>query len=127
MGFKPHLFNNRPGARKTIIDDVNGDGLPDVIALMTQSKENVFVYPNLGNGKFKEENWLLFDPVFGSSDFDWVDIDRDGYKEIVLVNGDNADLSPILKPYHGLRIFKNNGLNHFDEVFFYSMQGQVLW
>jgi hypothetical protein len=122
-GFEPHLLNNRPGARKTVIDDVNGDGLPDVIALMTQAKEGVFVYLNLGNGEFKEENWLLFDPVFGSSDFDWVDIDGDGYKEIVLVNGDNADFSPILKPYHGLRIFKNNGLNQFDEVFFYPMHG----
>lgn len=122
-GFQPHLLNNRPGARKTIIDDVNGDGLPDVIALMTQAKEGVFVYFNLGNGEFREENWLAFDPVFGSSDFDWVDIDGDGYKEIVLVNGDNADFSPILKPYHGLRIFKNDDSNQFEEVFFYPMHG----
>ncbi|WP_304518010.1 FG-GAP repeat domain-containing protein [Cecembia rubra] len=122
-GFEPRLLNERPGARKTIVDDVNGDGLPDVIVLMTQAKEGVFVYFNLGNGEFREENWLAFDPVFGSSDFDWVDIDGDGYKEIVLVNGDNADFSPILKPYHGLRIFKNDGSNQFEEVFFYPMHG----
>lgn len=122
-GYKEHILNNRPGARKTFLDDVNGDGLLDIIALMTQAKEGIFVYLNQGNGKFKENSWLSFHPVFGSSDFEWIDFDGDGYKDIALVNGDNADLSPILKPYHGVRIFKNNGKNQFEEAYFHPMYG----
>lgn len=122
-GYEEHVLNNRPGARKTFLDDVNGDGLLDVVVLMTQAKEGVFAYLNQGNGNFKENAWLSFHPVFGSSDFEWIDIDGDGYKDIVLVNGDNADLSPILKPYHGVRIFKNNGKNQFEEAYFYPMYG----
>ena len=121
--YKEHVLNATPGARKTIVEDVNGDGLPDVIAMMTQAKEGIYVYINQGNSKFKEEKWLEFDSVFGSSDFDWVDMDGDGFKDLVIVNGDNADLSPILKPYHGLRIFSNDGKNGFKESYFYPMHG----
>jgi hypothetical protein len=122
-GYHVNLFNNRPGARKSIVYDINKDGLPDVIVLMTQAKEGIYAYINLGNGRFREESWLSFHPVFGSSDFDFVDMDGDGHLDIILVNGDNADLSPILKPYHGLRIFLNDGNYHFRESFFYPMHG----
>ena len=118
-----HILNSNPGARKTVVDDVNGDGLPDVIAMMTQAKEGIYTYINQGKGKFKEEVWLQFPSVYGSSDFDWVDITGDGFKDLVIVNGDNADLSPILKPYHGLRIFSNDGKNGFAEAYFYPMYG----
>lgn len=122
-GFKSRLINNRPGARKSIVHDINKDGLQDLIVLMTQAKEGVYAYINEGNGKFKEENWLSFHPLFGSSDFEYEDMDGDGNKDIVLVNGDNADLSPILKPYHGLRIFLNDGENNYKEEYFYPMYG----
>ncbi|WP_373522833.1 FG-GAP repeat domain-containing protein [Aquiflexum sp.] len=123
LGYQSQLINNRPGARKSIIYDINKDGLPDLIVLMTQAREGVYVYINLGNGSFKEENWLSFHPVFGSSDFDFIDMDGDGHRDIVLVNGDNADISPILKPYHGLRIFLNDGDHNFRESYFYPMHG----
>ena len=122
-GFQSKLINNRPGARKSIVYDINNDGLPDLIVLMTQAKEGIYAYINLGKGRFREENWLSFHSVFGSSDFDFVDMDGDGYRDIILVNGDNADFSPILKPYHGLRIFLNDGDNNFKESFFYPMHG----
>lgn len=122
-GYQANLLNNRPGARKSFVYDINKDGLPDMIVLMTQAKEGIYAFINLGNGRFREEVWLSFHPVFGSSDFELVDMDGDGHLDIVLVNGDNADLSPILKPYHGLRIFLNDGNYHFSESFFYPMYG----
>jgi hypothetical protein len=122
-GYNEHILNPNPGARKTIVEDVNGDGLPDVIAMMTQAKEGIYTYINQGDGNFKQEIWLEFDSVFGSSDFDWEDMDGDGFKDLVVVNGDNADLSPILKPYHGLRIFSNDSKNNFRESYFYPMHG----
>lgn len=118
-----HILNSFPGARKTVVEDINGDGLPDIIALMTQAKEGIYTYINLGEGNFKQEIWLQFDSVFGSSDFGFEDMDGDGFKDLVIVNGDNADLSPILKPYHGIRIFTNDGNNAFLESYFYPMHG----
>jgi hypothetical protein len=122
-GYEEHILNSLPGARKTVVEDVNGDGLPDIIAMMTQAKEGIYTYINQGDGNFKQEIWLQFESVFGSSDFDWVDMDGDGFKDLVIVNGDNADISPILKPYHGLRIFSNDGKNAFRESYFYPMHG----
>lgn len=113
----------QPGARKTIVADLNQDGLPDIVALMTQSREGVYAYLNQGNGDFKQEVWLNFHPVFGGSDFEMADMNADGYLDIVLVNGDNADYSPILKPYQGLRIFLNDDKNRFEEQMFYPMSG----
>ena len=42
---------------------------------------------------------------------------------IVYVNGDNADYSMILKPYHGVRIFLNDGKNRFQEKWFFPLHG----
>lgn len=120
-GYTQHVLNMQPGARKTIVADLNQDGLPDIAALMTQSREGVYAYINQGNGDFKQEVWLNFHPVFGGSDFEMADMNADGYLDIVLVNGDNADYSPILKPYQGLRIFLNDGKNSFEEQMFYPM------
>jgi hypothetical protein len=117
------ILNTRPGTRKTVVADVNQDGLLDIVALMTQAEEGVYAYINKGNGKFLEEAWLRFDPLFGGSDFEFTDINGDGFPDLVIVNGDNADLSPILKPYHGLRIFQNNGNNSFEESYFFPFHG----
>ncbi len=117
------ILNTRPGARRTIVSDVNRDGLPDIVALMTQAEEGVYAYINQGNGKFLEEVWLRFNPLFGGSDFALADMNADGFDDLVIVNGDNADLSPILKPYHGVRIFQNNGKNSFNESYFYPFHG----
>jgi len=61
--------------------------------------------------------------LFGSSDFQMVDFDFDGDPDIVLANGDNSDQSQILKPYHGIRLYTNDGDFQFREAFFYPMYG----
>ena len=121
--YQEHKLNALPGARRTVVRDVNGDGLQDVVAMMTQAREGIYAYINQGGGKFLEEKWLTFHPVFGSSDFEWIDMNGDGFADLVVVNGDNADLSPIEKPYHGVRVFLNDGLMHFSEEYFFPMNG----
>ena len=66
---------------------------------------------------------LRFSPVYGTSWFEMIDYDGDGDDDIVTVNGDNADESYVLKPYHGLRIYLNDGNNHFEEKYFYPFYG----
>jgi hypothetical protein len=40
-----------------------------------------------------------------------------------MTNGDNWDLSPIRKNYHGVRIFTNDGKNHFNQTYFFPIYG----
>ncbi len=112
-----------PGARMTHIRDLNHDGLPDILVLMCQAWERVSVFYNRGQGRFEEQVLLEFPPVYGSSSMDVADMNADGHLDIIYTNGDNADYSFSRKRYHGLRIFLNDGQNHFTEQYFYPVHG----
>ena len=121
--FEELILKKDPGARRTVAVDFDQDGDLDILALMTQAREAVVLFENQGIGKFRERNLLAFQPAFGSSDFRYEDMTGDGHPDLVLVNGDNADLSQILKNFHGVRIFKNDGAGEFEELWFYPMHG----
>ncbi|TAE54813.1 MAG: VCBS repeat-containing protein [Bacteroidetes bacterium] len=121
--YKEHVIEERPGARIAYIADLNHDQLPDILTLWAQGKEEVVFYANKGNGQFAKENWLEFPSVYGSAYLEIADMNGDGFFDLVYTNGDNADYSQILKPYHGIRIFQNDGQNHFTEAHFYPMYG----
>jgi hypothetical protein len=118
-----HLISPLPGARRTIIKDMNNDGKPDIVALFCQARERVSIFYNQGNGDFDEDVVLQFPSVYGSSYVDIVDMNGDGHMDILYTNGDNADYSMVLKNYHGLRIFTNDGKNQFKETYFYPING----
>jgi hypothetical protein len=121
--FKKHTMSSLPGSRNVIIRDHNSDGLPDLLALFTQGDEQIILYTNIGNFGFKVTTLLKFPPVYGSSYFDIADFNKDGAVDILYTNGDPADYFNILKPYHGVRIFLNDGKNQFSESWFYPMHG----
>jgi FG-GAP-like repeat len=121
--YKKHLLRALPGAIGSEVYDFNKDGKPDIAALMAQGDEGVFFYYNEGNGKFREERVLQFPPSYGSNFFELIDLNKDGYIDILTNNGDNGDYSVILKAYHGIRIFINNGRNQFFEKLFLPVYG----
>ena len=121
--YKAHLVHSFPGTRKTVIRDFNGDGLADILALITQGDEHIALFTNRGDFRFSYQVLLKFPPVYGCSYFELCDFNKDGSPDILLTNGDNADYSTILKPYHGIRIFLNDGKNEFTEALFYPMHG----
>ncbi len=112
-----------PGARMTRIVDLNHDGLPDIVAPMCQAWERISVFYNRGGGQFAEQMLLEFPPVYGSSSLEVADMNADGHPDLVYTNGDNADYSYSQKRYHRLRIFLNDGQNHFAEQYFYPIHG----
>jgi hypothetical protein len=118
-----HTMSALPGARRTVVRDFNNDGLDDVLVLFTQGDEQISLYTNAGNFRFRVTTLLKFAPVYGSSYFDIVDFNKDGHWDIIYSNGDNADYSKILKPYHGVRIFLNDGENRFKESWFQNLYG----
>ncbi|NJO25168.1 MAG: VCBS repeat-containing protein [Bacteroidia bacterium] len=121
--YQKHILRALPGAVRSELYDFNHDEKPDIIALMAQGDEGVFIYYNEGNGKFREERVLRFPPVYGSNYFQLFDYNYDGFPDILITNGDNADYSVSLKPYHGIRVFLNDEENHFSETFFLPVFG----
>ncbi len=118
-----YTLNNLPGTRMAIVQDMNLDSIPDLVVLRAQAQEGVDIYYNEGNGKFTKETILEFSPVHGLSYIELADFNQDGHPDLLITNGDNWDYSPVDKPYHGIRIYLNDGKGRFNESMFYPMQG----
>ena len=121
--YVPHLLNGRAGALQAVVDDVDHDGRPDLIALTAQGDEGICLYQNQGEGRFRRVTLLRFPPAWGSTGFAWIDFDGDGAPDILYTAGDNGDYPPVLKPYHGVRLFRNLGNLQFEEAFFLPQHG----
>ena len=124
-GFTREILDPGPGATRFEIHDMTGDGAPDIVALFAQANERIVLYVNDGHGRFTAGPRVLtrFPPVYGSMFFSMHDFNGDGALDILYVNGDNFDYSRVLKPYHGVRIFENDGKNNFRERFFFPVYG----
>lgn len=122
-GYVRHTIRAVPGVLKAYVDDYNHDGLPDIWALFAQGDESIFLFTNKGSGNFDAKQVQRFPPSYGSSYFELDDFNNDGFKDIVYTCGDNADYSPVLKPYHGVYIFLNDGKNNFTQKYFYPING----
>lgn len=121
--FEEHVLRAVPGAIQAHIQDYNKDGKPDLWVEFAQGDEGIFLFTNKGNGKFEEERVLRFPPCYGSTYFELDDFNKDGHPDILYTCGDNGDYSTVLKPYHGVYIFLNDGQNHFTQKYFFPMNG----
>ena len=121
--YRRHELLDRAGAIRSELRDMNGDGKIDIVLLTSQGREGLYIYHNEGGGKFSLETVLEQHPAFGYADFQFVDWDKDGDVDLLTANGDNGDFPTPHKPYHGLRLYLNNGTNRFKEVYFFPMEG----
>lgn len=117
------VLHNEPGAIRTHVLDMNKDGLQDIVALFAQGNEGIDIYYNKGDGTFLRDRVLQFSPSMGSSFIDVIDYNKDGFMDLVLAAGDNADYKPVMKPWHGIYVFTNDGDNNFKESLFLHLNG----
>jgi hypothetical protein len=118
-----HPLKIQAGARNVVIRDFTGEGLPDLMVLTAQAREGVTLFINKGKGEFIEKPLLQFDSVFGSNYMEIADMNKDGYVDIIVSNGDNADYSFSKKAFHGIHIYLNDGRNNFKETYFFPAYG----
>jgi hypothetical protein len=122
-GYEEHVLLDRSGAIRADVRDFNGDGRPDIIVMMAQAREGIYLFLNQGRNEFKMETLLEFPPSWGLAGFELVDFNKDGKVDLLVANGDNGDFALPLKSYHGVRLYLNDGGNHFHEACFYPMHG----
>lgn len=121
--FKKSVISAVPGSENVITGDFNHDGYTDLMCLFAQADEGIWMFLNDKKGGFETQNIMRFPPIYGSSSFQLVDFNHDGKPDIVYTCGDNSDLSPVLKPYHGVYIFINQGNWRFKQEYFYHIDG----
>src|SRR5262249_28065315 len=86
--FEQHVLLRLSGPINALIADVNHDGAPDIVALVSQEWEEVWVFANDGRGHFTAKMvWGSTNPDFGSSWISLADLDRDGDVDILYSNG----------------------------------------
>ncbi len=112
-----------PGTIKVEVADLNGDDHLDVIVLASQAQEGIYAFYGDGELGFERDELVRLGPESGSSWFELFDYEGDGDLDLVLANGDNADYSIFPKPYHGMRLYLNDGSNAYTEALFYPIYG----
>lgn len=109
--FADYVVDKRHGAIHVPIADLNGDGKPDFVALISQEHETIVAFLNDGKGHFDEKHTLFkaAHPGYGSSGIQLVDLNGDGKLDVLYTNGDVLDRPYLLKPYHSIQWLENKG------------------
>ncbi len=108
--FVSRQIDPRHGTIHVPVIDLNGDGKPDFIALISQEHETVVAFLNEGDGKFKAKTlYTAPHPAWGSSGIQLVDMNDDGKVDVLYTNGDILDEPYLWKPYHGIQWLENKG------------------
>lgn len=109
--FKTHILQSLSGPIHTIPVDVDNDGDLDIVSLVSQEWEELWVFENKGAGQFKSHLiWGSTNDDFGCSGMRLADLDRDGDVDILFTNGDAFDYTPPRpRPWHGVQWLENTG------------------
>ncbi len=124
--YTEQVLLDRPGTVAVKVGDFDDDGRPDIVVLMAQAKEGISLFLNRGQGQFEEKIVVQKHPAWGFTHLELVDFNQDGKLDLLVTNGDNGDnitFPNCAKPYHGVRLYLNEGKGEFREAWFYPMHG----
>lgn len=112
--FHSTIVDPRHGSIHVPVTDLNGDGLPDFVALISQEYESIEGFINQGGGKFVPTILnKVEDPSYASTGIEMVDLDGDQDLDVLYTNGDGFD-APYMKPYHAVQWLENTGKTPYD-------------
>jgi hypothetical protein len=123
--FEPHVLQRLSGAINAIPADINGDSLPDIVALVSQEWEEIWAFVNDGRRGFTPRMlWGSTNPDFGSSWMSMADLDRDGDADLLYANGDAFEYAPPnSRPWQGIQWLENRGNLRFELHRLIDLQG----
>lgn len=106
--------------------DLDENGTGELAVLVSQEAEKLLLFPDaeesIGDPRLVHQGH----PGYGFNGLTLADVDGDGRTDLVTTNGDNYDLeSGPLKPYHGVRIFLNQGDLSFSDPIFLPLHGAI--
>lgn len=105
----------RQGPIHVPVVDLDQDGRPDFVDLISQHHETVVGFLNQGKDTFAPKTLFTAPhPGWGTSGIELTDLDKDGDMDVLLTNGDMFD-EFLLKPYHGIAWLENRGSFPFTE------------
>jgi hypothetical protein len=108
--FSIERIDSRKGAIHLPVCDLNRDGRPDFVTLISQDQEVVVAFINQGKGRFEQKQ--IFQgahPALGSSGIELSDLDSDGDLDVIYTAGDNFDPHPLLRRDQGVYWLENRG------------------
>jgi len=120
--YTKRIIHPMSGAIKVELANMDADEENEIVVLFAQEHEQIMIW-DYENNSFTGKKVIQFQPAFGSVDFELTDLNDDGLKDIIIGNGDNADLSLVLKNFHGVRILLNKGDKEFSEDCFLPIHG----
>lgn len=120
--YNKRVIHPLSGAIKVEMTNMDEDSENEIVVLFAQEHESIMIW-DYENGSFVGKKAVQYQPAFGSVDFQLKDMDGDGLKDIIIGNGDNSDLSTVLKNFHGVRVLLNKGDKEFVEDYFLPMHG----
>lgn len=108
--FAQRTVDDRVGSIHVPVVDLNRDGRPDFVALISQQSETVVAFLNRGKGQFeRREIFTAPHPHWGFSGLQMIDFDGDGDLDALVTNGDTMDDMVRFKPYQGVAWLENRG------------------
>lgn len=109
----PPTLINGAGNNTAHLADLDGDGDLDLVAQLSQEREEVLLLPNDGAGHFATS--VLYkgdDACWGMADLALSDMDSDGDIDILFTNGDAFDsqcVNSTTLNRHALWLLRNDG------------------
>jgi hypothetical protein len=109
--FASHILQQLSGGINAVVADADGDTDLDIVSLISQEWEEIYVLANDGRGTFSPRRIFgASNEDFGSSWISVVDLDRDGDVDVLYSNGDAFDYAPPKgRGWNGIQWLENTG------------------
>lgn len=114
--YQTEILLRLSGCINVVVADLTGDGSPDIAAQMSQQWEEIHLFENDGQGRFKSRViWGSTNDDYASSGMSLADLNQDGKPDLVFTNGDGFGPNPVPgpRPWHGVQWLENKGNGYF--------------